>query len=171
MLHDFCISYKNIKLRPLVTSDIESLRIWRNNPQNSKFLRKIPFITKEMQIEWYRNYLDNSDEICFAIEEVECLNRVVGSLSLYGFNNDYCFLGKILVGDDAAHGKGIGTNAAIAASNFAFIRLNFNEVRLHVFSDNIAGKKIYERAGFHVVNVHTDKDGKQECTMSKFYKR
>lgn len=170
MRHDFLISYKNVKLRPLELFDIESLRIWRNNPDNTEYLTKIPFITKEMQLAWYRKYLDNLDEICFAIEEIDELKRLVGSLSLYCLHNDYCFLGRILIGEDSAHGKGVGTNATIAAANFAFDKLKVNEVRLCVFSDNIVGYKVYQRAGFRVVDVHLNEIGKEEYTMSKFRK-
>ena len=105
MEHNYCINYENVSLRPLYIDDVEQLRIWRNEPSNSIYLNKIPYITSEMQLDWYKRYLNNNDEICFAIVEKNELNRLVGSLSLYEFDGDECFFGKILIGDLEAHGK------------------------------------------------------------------
>ena len=47
--HNYLIKYKNVVLRALNEDDIEYLRTWRNDNNNSKFLRQIPYITKESQ--------------------------------------------------------------------------------------------------------------------------
>ena len=134
MKHSYQIDYENVKLRPLIKDDIENLRIWRNNPKNTLYLSKIPFITEEMQAAWFERYLSNEDELCFAIVESRVLNRMVGSLSLHDFSEDSCFLGKILIGDDEAHGRKVGLNASIAATKIAFERLNMKSVILQVFA-------------------------------------
>lgn len=97
---------------------------------------------------FYKKYLDNHDEICFVIEECSVLNRIVGSLSLYSFRGDTVEFGKILIGDKEAHGKQIGYNATVAALRIAFEVLNLKTVVLEVYEENIAAKKIYEKAGF-----------------------
>ena len=166
MKHNYKTTFKNIQLRPLDAGDIELLRSWRNNPENTRFLSKIPFITKEMQDEWFKRYLNNIDEICFAIYEVNELHRCVGSLSLHDFNDDSCFLGHVLIGDKEAHGKKIGVNASIAATNIAFDLLGVNTVKLTVFSENIAAFKVYQQAGFQITDVHKHASGDEEYTMT-----
>ncbi len=165
MEHNYHIEYENVMLRPLEKEDIEYLRTWRNDPDNTRFLRKIPYITKEMQTNWYERYLLNLDEMCFAVVERKVLNRLVGSLSLHEFKGKTCFLGKILVGDSYAHGKKVGLNASIAATRIAFEQLNMEVVNLHVFKDNFVALKVYQKAGFIVVDEHTTDDGKYELSM------
>ena len=167
MQHCYELRYKNVFLRPLLEDDIESLRKWRNKPDSSLYLRKIPFITKEMQIEWYREYKENEDEMIFAIIEDDVLKRLVGSLSLYQFNGPECLFGKILIGDNEAHGRKIGLNATMAAAKIAFEQLGINRVNLYVFPENIAACKTYQRAGFVVSDIHLDCMGRKEYIMTK----
>lgn len=166
MIHDYRIEYQNILLRPLEKEDIENLRKWRNEPNNSTYLRKIQHITPEMQIAWFEHYLGNMDELCFVIVENQQLHRMVGSLSLYGFSDDACLFGKILIGDTDAHGKKVGLNATKAAISFAFGTLNYSTVKLFVCAENKAANKIYSEAGFEIVDEHLAEDGKREYTMT-----
>ena len=153
-------------LRPLDVQDIESLRMWRNDPRNTKFLSKIPPITQEMQLAWFQRYLNNKDELCFAIVENEVLKRVVGSLSLHDFSQESCFLGHVLIGDEDAHGKKVGSNASIAATQIAFDVLKLKTVKLYVFPENISAYKVYQQAGFRVSDVHKAENGAEEYTMT-----
>lgn len=150
MNHNYSIEQNNVILKPLSINDIQKLRIWRNNPENTKYLRQIPYITEEMQITWFKKYLENNDEYCFAIFSKE-LNKVVGSVSLYNFTNNQAELGKLLIGDHEAHGKKIGYNAVVAARNLAINKLHLKKVILHVYKDNKGAFKIYKSAGFKVI--------------------
>ena len=167
MKHDYKSKYKNVYLRPLSEQDIELLRNWRNNPDNTAYLSKIPYITEQMQKEWYMKYLDNEDEICLAIVEDKELHRVVGSLTLHDFSDESCELGHILIGDKEAHGKKVGVNASLAASQIAFKELGLNTIYLHVFTENIVAYRVYQQAGFKVSDIHTGLDGREEYTMIK----
>ena len=166
MIHDYRINYHNISLRPLERGDIENLRNWRNEPGNTTYLSKIPYITPEMQAAWFENYIGNREELCFAIIENQDLHRMVGSLSLYGFSNHACLFGKILIGDVDAHGKKVGVNATKAAVSIAFGILNYSTVNLFVYAENKAACKIYREAGFEIVDEHLTEDGRREYTMS-----
>lgn len=167
MVHNYRINHNNVILRPLAEEDLESLRNWRNNPRNTIYLSKLPYITIEMQKEWFQKYLRNKDELFFAIEENQELNRMVGSLSLYEFYNDTCFFGKIIVGDESAHGKKIGLNATIAATKVALELLRQKKVYLYVYAENLAALKIYKEAGFIIINEHKGANGSKEYTMVK----
>ena len=103
--------------------------------------------------------------MCFAIVEICDLNRIVGSLCLYDFSQDSCFFGKILVGDEEAHGRKIGLNATKAAVKLAFEQLRMKEIKLYVYSENKCALKVYKKAGFIVLNEHNTEDEKKEYTM------
>ena len=61
MKHSYMSEYRNVRLKPLAAEDIELLRNWRNDAGNSKYLRKIPHITSEMQKAWFEKYLKGDD--------------------------------------------------------------------------------------------------------------
>lgn len=166
MRHDYREIYKNIEIRQLNENDIEYLRKWRNNPDNTTFLRKIPYITHEMQRDWFRAYLDDEEEMVFAIVENYTIHHVVGSLALYNFSNAQAEIGKILVGEPNAHGLNVCVNALSAAMKIAREKLSLHKIFLHVYKDNIPAVKVYKRAGFVVVDEHVSDNGMMEYTMS-----
>lgn len=147
MKHDFTNRYKNVYVRPLKMEDIELLRVWRNNPKNTKYLRKLQYITPEMQLSWFQKYERDSDEIAFAIEETKELRRMVGSISLYNIQDNRAECGKILVGDEEAHGRRIGCNSLKAVLQIAFNKIYLDEVYLHVYKENKAAVCTYLNAG------------------------
>lgn len=169
MYHNYECGHGNVYLRPLQHSDIELLRIWRNNPDNTKYLNQIPYITKEMQEKWFAKYLEDKDELTFAIVEDHVLHRIVGSISLYNIEDDSIEVGKIMVGDPAAHSMKVGANATNAAARISKERLGKSSIYLHVFENNIAGVKAYRDAGFKEVEKHIDEKGRSELTMRFSY--
>lgn len=54
----------------------------------------------------------------------------------------------LLIGDKTQWGKGYGTEATRLMLDYAFGTLNLNKVTLEVFSNNPAGLRAYEKAGF-----------------------
>lgn len=166
MNHSYSAALDNVELRPLRKDDIEFLRNWRNDPKNTGFLSKLPFITPEMQEKWFGSYLSNDDEMIFAIVENKELNRIVGSFSLYNFGENDVEFGKFLIGDAEAHGRNIGFNTLTAMKKIVFEHLDKKTIKLHVFKDNIPAVKIYTKAGFKVVSEHTAENGLIEYEMT-----
>ena len=165
MEHNYEYRIENVYLRPLCHSDIEHLRGWRNDSSNTEYLNQIPYITEEMQENWYKKYLSDNEEITFAIVEDNTLHRIVGSLSLCNLRGDSIELGKVMVGDPAAHGMKVGANASKAAVVIAHEQLGKNIVFLHVFEQNIAAITAYRDAGFKEVEKRVDEKGRKELTM------
>lgn len=165
MEHSYSAEFGNVGLRPLRRDDIEYLRNWRNDPVNTRFLSKLPFITPEMQEKWFESYLSNDDEMIFAIVENQKLNRIVGSFSLYNFGENDVEFGKFLIGDKEAHGRNIGFNALTAAKGIVFCCMHKSMIKLHVFKDNIPAVKIYTKAGFDMVSEHNADNGLVEYEM------
>ncbi len=168
MNHQYSWKMKNIFLRPLGKDDAEYLRKWRNEPENSRFLRPIKYITPEAQKVWYESYLMNADEMAFAIVECEKLNRIVGSLSLYNFRGKEAEFGKFLIGDMDAHGKKIGLYALEAAVSIAFDKLKLEKIVLKVYEENIPAVTVYKKAGFKTVESKITETGKKELFMCLF---
>lgn len=165
MNHGLGVQFKNVALRPLAHTDIESLRVWRNDVSNVKFLTPVPYITAEMQETWFQKYLADEDNYTFAVDETKELNRIVGSMSLYNLQGDTVEIGRILIGEPKARGRGIGSLSVALCVALAFTRLNCQQVVLRVFSDNYPAIKAYQKCGFTKTG-HVDVNGKTEIAMA-----
>ena len=159
MIHNYFLKYKNLELRPLDEEHIENLRVWRNDKEQTKYLRQIGHISPEMQKAWFENYKTDKDIISFAIYETEDLNRMVGALSLYDFNDDVVEIGKIQVGDKDAQGKGIGRISFVMLLKLAFEVFKVKKVIATVNVDNAPARKSYFRIGFKIVGQHQIDNG------------
>lgn len=154
MEHNFQATYGHVRIRPLEEKDIELLRIWRNDPNKTQYLRKIGEITPEMQKAWFDRSQKNPDEVLFAIDEIQDLNRMVGSVALYHFQDRTAEVGRIQVGDDQANGRGIGRIAMSLAVHVGIQQFGLHTLKADVHTDNLAAYKSYMKMGFEVVGIH-----------------
>ena len=146
MKHSYRYQYEDIELRPIEERDIETLRVWRNDSSNSKYIRKIPEITPSQQQAWFESYLQNESEFGFSI--VDGNDELLGSVFLYGIEGTQAEFGRLIVG--AAKGKGIGGKTTNAILHLAFEELGLTKVVATVSVDNIAALIIYTKVGFRV---------------------
>ncbi len=165
MKHNCCAEYRHVRIRPLHETDIELLRQWRNNAALSEFLNPIGEITPEMQKKWYKEYLEDQSIATFAIEEIQDLNRVVGSVAVYGFRGDEAEVGKIVVGDPEAKGKKIGYYGLLLAMYVGYQKMGVNTYLGDVHEDNMSAKTNDLRAGFIVTGKHPFVKGGYELEM------
>ena len=154
MKHDYQAQFQNVRLRPLGKTDIENLRRWRNDPVNTEFLTALPYITEEMQMHWYEEYLQDEDCIVFAIDEMKQLQKMVGSIALYHFSPGKCEYGRFMIGDSGAKGKKVGLHSLLACLHIGFQKLGIEEYYASVHEDNLSARKTDERAGFAVCGSH-----------------
>lgn len=162
MNHSFFAKYDNVFLRPLNKDDIEKLRIWRNNKVETRFLRPIGQISAEQQNQWFESYLHRNDEIVFSIIETSSLNRCVGSLSIYDIKNHIAEIGKIQIGDNEAHHKGIGRKSMVMAMKVAFELMGITKIIASVHQDNVAARTNDLRIGFKITGEHRSLVGGME---------
>lgn len=165
MRHSYCAEYGNIRLRPLVETDIEKLREWRNDTENSRYLRKIGYISEEMQKKWFDAYLENEDEIIFAIEETKEFGCLIGSVSLYDFTGEQAEFGRILIGDKRTSGRGIGRISSVMAMHIGFECLGIKKIVASVHEQNVKAYSNYMRIGFDVVGKHPFGEGEYELEI------
>jgi len=148
MKHNITVEYNHVLLRPLHESDLESLRVWRNDANNSKFLRRLDYISSQIQLKWFEQ--DNLDVNCytFAIEETQTLKQLVGSVALYNLEDDTSEFGRMLIGDTKAHGRGIGFLGTVLLLHVGFTKLGLQRIIAEVHEDNVPALKNYQKAGF-----------------------
>lgn len=169
MKHNYSARFGNVLLRPLAQQDIENLRTWRNNFEQTRFLRPIGYITPEMQQQWFEKYLGNENEIAFAIVETKDLNRMVGSVALYDFDGGTAEIGKIQVGDPEASGRGIGRLSFVLAMWIGFRKLGLKKIICSVHQKNIPSHTNIMRVGFSITGTHPSVVGgiEDECEIDE----
>lgn len=171
MEHHYCAEYQNIKIRPLKKDDIEMLRVWRNDTDQTIFLRNIGHITKEMQENWYESYLKDPDVLTFAVEETEKVNHMVGSLALYNFHGEEAEIGRLQIGDLNARGMGIGGKSFVLAMKIGFQKLGLKRIYASVHQENLAAYKSYLKIGFQVCGSHPAPAGGVEDEIEMTWSR
>lgn len=164
MEHHYCAIHKDIGLRPIHESDIEYLRIWRNNRELSKFLSPVQEITPEMQMNWFHSYQQDQNILFFAIIDYK-ENRTIGSVALYDFKDNVCEIGKIVIGDSSKRGQGIGYRSLLMAMYIGMKKLGIDRFFLHVCEDNVAAYHLYVKTGFHQIERRKFIKGGMEICM------
>ena len=143
MDHKYWISNGKLTLRPICEDDLPLLMEWRNNIENSKYIRKIKPVTAESQKKWFSEELQNNNSITFGIAVSSVL---IGSVSLYNITDSTCSFGRLMIGVNK--GSGYGLQASLLAIHFAFNMLNVGRINAEVSCDNTIALKIYIKIGF-----------------------
>lgn len=169
MEHGYASVYGDVILRPLYKTDIEKLRVWRNDPGNTKYLRNIGEISSAQQEKWYEGYLNDDTECIFAIVENSVVKDVVGSVSLYDIQDGVAEVGKILIGDERAHGKGIGRKALVMAMATGFEKMGLKTIVGAVSPDNVQAYTNDMRVGFKITGEHILANGILEKEIAITY--
>ena len=171
MEHKYCAEYREITLRPLHERDLDVLRQWRNDKNISKFLRPLPEITEEAQLKWYHDYLQDKSIIFFVIEH---LRITTGTIAVYNIRNHEAEIGKIVVGRQDMHGRGIGYNSLLMAMYLGIQCLSIKNFYLEVHENNMPARTIYHKAGFSITGSHNsgrEGDELEMMTESKKFER
>ena len=149
-----------VRIRPLEIGDSELVVAWRNrrDVHEQLFAREAP--TLESHRAWYEAYRRSSDR-----EELIVLKdeRPVGTVGLSSIDRHHrrAEFG-ILIGEPSARGRGVAEAASRLLLERAFADLQLLRLWLHVFPENAAALRLYERLGFHregLLRKHIIKDG------------
>ena len=139
-----------VTLRLLRESDLPMTRAWRNQDHIRRWFFSTDVISEEQHRTWFERYKQQDDDFVFVIEETETLRRPVGQAALYrvDWTSRRAEFGRLLIGDAAADGMGLGRLATEALTKFAFDTWSMHEVYLDVLEANARAIKIYEQCGF-----------------------
>jgi diamine N-acetyltransferase len=147
MENEFLIG-KKVYLRPVELSDLELFCRCGNNPE-VRYSFFIAFPTNRVrQEEFIRGLYKEKDLILFTIVAKD-ENIPVGHAGLYRIDlvSRVATYG-IIISDSKFWGKGYGSEVTKLMVDYGFRTLGLNRIQLHVWAENVAGKKAYEKAGF-----------------------
>lgn len=85
-------------------------------------------------------------------------NRILGHVELDGFDweNRAGFICRVLVGDPAERGNGVGRAIIRAACSLAFNELKLHRLAIGVLATNAAAIRCYEHCGFQIEGCYRD---------------
>lgn len=149
---DIFIRGNNIVLKALSERDVleSGWYGWFNSEEATEFVQQRYFPnTLQKQLEFYRSGIANSSTKIQLGIVPNGMNTIVGVVSLSGidFLNRKAEFG-IMIGDNAARGKGYGTEACRLIVKHAFERLSLNKIYLGVHAEHTAAIRSYEKVGF-----------------------
>lgn len=139
------LSAGEVTLRPLTAEDAEDVVRWRNRPDVAGEMFADP-PTRSGHDAWFAGLQRRTDRLEFIIL---LAGRPVGTIGLSAID-----LGAhraeygILIGEDAARGKGVAKTASELVIAFAFDVLGMTHLDLTLFADNDAARRLYEALGF-----------------------
>ncbi|SIS45223.1 GNAT family N-acetyltransferase [Salimicrobium flavidum] len=148
-----------ITLKPFTEEDFDTLINWIDSPE---FLMQWagPHFSYPLTYVQLEEYLSGANEsgsttLIYTVWEKE---RRVGHISLGRIDreNNSARIGKVLLGDSNAKGRGICVSMIREALRIAFEELELHRVSLGVFDFNTSAINCYKKAGFQVEGLLRD---------------
>ena len=146
------IASGRVYLRPFEPSDAELYRRWRADADPMSLAgwhHRAPMSLAEVEHRISKFVTDPSDDfVTFLICLVED-DRPIGEAMLGSIDrrNGSAELG-IFIGESGEWGKGYGTDAVNAITDFGFAELRLERIWLNVWTENPRAQRAYEKAGF-----------------------
>jgi RimJ/RimL family protein N-acetyltransferase len=161
-----------VELKYFERSDFNQLIKWIDSPE---FLLQWggPAFDYPLNVEQLEKYIknancDNSEILIYKVIDTDT-GDVIGHISLGKIDrkNKSARIGRVLVGDNSARGKGIGQQMIMEILKIAFDDLHVHRVSLGVFDFNISAIACYEKAGFLKEGLHRDssKNGEEYWSL------
>lgn len=167
MEHSYFINTENLNLRPVMLEDISDIMIWRNSKEIRKWFFNSDTVTYEEQVLWYKNYLNNENEIMFIIEN-KFDHVPIGTISITNINwdNNTGHIGRVMVGNSNLRGKGIGKESIKSISKFAINTLGLKQLFAEIYKDNISSIQSFKKAGYKIIEENALENNKTVVVVS-----
>ena len=146
---------KGIDLKPLEESDIEKVREWRNSKEVSGHMLSQNDISKEQQINWFREISNNPTKLYFIIQSKNCKKLGVVNFSSIDCENFSAEPG-LYIGNKIDRNSLFGMEAYYLLLKLGFEELNLDKVYGTVLSSNLTAIKMNKSFGFKVEKIEKD---------------
>ena len=145
-----------ICLRPLNENDLPMTLEWRNQDHIREWFFDSKKIDHDQHIKWFDNYLNKDNDYVYIIEEKRgAQNSPIGQIALYNLDkeNKCAELGRLMIGEHSARGKGLAKAAVNQLIFYAENHLNIRMIHLEVLENNLSAIAVYISCGFRLENI------------------
>lgn len=145
---------ERIYLSPRSMEDAEIYTVWMNDFEVTDYTgRSASILTLEAEKKYLENKNINSDEIAFAIVDLNT-DELIGTVGFADVkNSDRSATLGIFIGNADYRSKGYGTEAIKLLLDFGFNYMNLNSVNLTVLGCNERAIKCYKKCGFREIGA------------------
>jgi RimJ/RimL family protein N-acetyltransferase len=155
---------ERIRLRAVEREDVKKFCVWVNDPEVTRHLMLyLPLSTVDEE-NWFDAMTKREQSEKPLAIEIRAGDgwKMIGNCGVFGIDM-VSRLGElgIMIGEKDEWNKGYGTETMSLLLRHCFETLNLNRVHLHVYAENLGGKRAYEKAGFVV----------EGCLREAIYKR
>lgn len=135
-----------LRLEPFTPADFKRLISWLDNEE---LLVQVagPIFSYPLTEEQLFNYLEDGNRHAFKVVDAGA-GSVIGHAEIYKNDDGTAKLCRILIGDKACRGKGIGKELMHKLVAFSMETLKASSVELNVYDWNTQAIKCYEQVGF-----------------------
>jgi RimJ/RimL family protein N-acetyltransferase len=135
-----------LRLVPLAREHLARTRQWANDPDIARLMDRARPVSEDEHEAWFASIGQREDCRYFAIEHE---GRHVGNAWLWAIDPRHHKAElRIVIGDAAARGQGLGTAAIDRLCRHGFEQLDLHRIYAYVLSLNLAGRRAFEQAGF-----------------------
>ena len=134
------------KLRPLQTSDLETILEWRNDPSVRQNMYTQDIISIEQHRTWWSDVSCRNDKKYFICEE---FGVAVGVVAFTDINFRIGHASWAFYSDPNAR-RGTGSSMELLALDFAFLDMKLNKLYCEVLSFNQSVINMHKKFGFNV---------------------
>jgi diamine N-acetyltransferase len=147
------VTKSRVELAPLRPSDSPALFGWINNRELVTLSAPFHPVSKAEHDAWFDEVRGRADTRIFGIRLLED-DRLIGTCQLTDIDPHHRSAQlRIRIGDSAARGRGLGTEALRLLLDLGFGELGLHRIYLHVFATNERARRLYESAGFRTEGV------------------
>lgn len=141
-------SSTRITLAPLAAAHLARTRAWANDPGLMRLMDRVSTVSEPEHAAWFESIGRRDDCAYFAVETSDGSVHV-GNAWLWAIDPRHRKAElRVVIGDPAARGQGLGTEAIDLLCRHAFEQRSLHRIYAYVLAINPAARRAFERAGF-----------------------
>lgn len=145
-----------VSLASLGHRHLARTREWANDPHLMRMMDRASVVSEGEHRTWFEALANQRDRAYFAVEAGDDAVHV-GNVWLWAIDRRHRKAElRVVIGDAAARGKGIGAAAIDRLCRHAFEVLGLHRVYAYVLAINPAGRRACERSGFSLEGTLRD---------------
>jgi RimJ/RimL family protein N-acetyltransferase len=123
-------------------------RAWANDAEIARLMNRERPVTEAEHENWFESIRQREDCAFFAVEAGEPAAHV-GNVWLWAIDPRHRKAElRVVIGEPAARGHGVGTDAIDQMCRYGFERLSLHRIYAYVLAINPRARRAFERAGF-----------------------
>jgi RimJ/RimL family protein N-acetyltransferase len=142
------VSAGRVRLVPLEPRHLDLTRQWANDPDIMRLMGRAGEVSGAEHEAWFSTVVTSESCMYFAIETAAA-GQHIGNAWLWSIDRRHQKAElRIVIGDAAVRGRGLGAEAIELACRHGFDRLGLHRIYAYVLALNPGARRAFERAGF-----------------------